>query len=36
VAIVSNLPSILFLKPGIARHEGKSYVFEPCISPARR
>lgn len=29
VAVVSNMPSILFLKPGIARHEGKSYVFEP-------
>jgi ABC-type nitrate/sulfonate/bicarbonate transport system substrate-binding protein len=29
VAIVSNLPSILFIKPGIARHEGKSYAFEP-------
>jgi sulfonate transport system substrate-binding protein len=28
VAIVSNMPSILFLKPGLARHEGKSYVFE--------
>jgi NitT/TauT family transport system substrate-binding protein len=29
VAIVSNMPSILFLKPGLARHEGKSYEFEP-------
>jgi NitT/TauT family transport system substrate-binding protein len=29
VAIVSNMPSILFLKPGIAQHDGKSYVFEP-------
>ena len=29
VAIVSNLPSILFIKPGIAQHDGKSYVFEP-------
>jgi sulfonate transport system substrate-binding protein len=29
VAIVTNMPSILALKPGIARHEGKSYVFEP-------
>lgn len=29
VAIVSNMPSILFLKPGIARHQGQSYVFEP-------
>jgi NitT/TauT family transport system substrate-binding protein len=29
VAVVSNMPSILFLKPGIARHDGKSYVFEP-------
>jgi NitT/TauT family transport system substrate-binding protein len=29
VAVVSNMPSILTLKPGIARHEGKSYVFEP-------
>ena len=28
VAVVSNMPSILFLKPGIARHDGKSYVFE--------
>ncbi len=28
VAIVSNMPSILFLKPGIAQHDGKSYVFE--------
>ncbi len=28
VAIVTNMPSILFLKPGIARHEGKSYTFE--------
>ena len=29
VAIVSNLPSILFLKDGIARHNGQSYRFEP-------
>jgi sulfonate transport system substrate-binding protein len=29
VAIVTNMPSILALKPGIARHDGKSYVFEP-------
>jgi len=29
VAIVSNIPSILFLKPGIARHDGQSYVLEP-------
>ena len=29
VAIVTNMPSILFLKPGIARHEGVSYTFEP-------
>jgi sulfonate transport system substrate-binding protein len=29
VAIVSNLPSILFLKDGIARHNGQSYIFEP-------
>jgi sulfonate transport system substrate-binding protein len=29
VAIVSNLPSMLFIKDGIARHQGKSYVFEP-------
>lgn len=28
VAVVSNMPSILFLKPGIAQHEGKSYSFE--------
>jgi ABC-type nitrate/sulfonate/bicarbonate transport system substrate-binding protein len=28
VAVVSNLPSILFLEPGIARHDGKSYVFQ--------
>jgi NitT/TauT family transport system substrate-binding protein len=28
VAVVTNLPSILFLKPGIARHDGKSYAFE--------
>ncbi|HUK60307.1 MAG TPA: ABC transporter substrate-binding protein [Stellaceae bacterium] len=28
VAIVTNMPSILFLKPGIARHNGKSYEFE--------
>jgi sulfonate transport system substrate-binding protein len=29
VAVVSNLPSILFIKPGIAQQNGKSYVFEP-------
>jgi sulfonate transport system substrate-binding protein len=28
VAVVSNMPSILFLKPGIARHDGKRYIFE--------
>jgi sulfonate transport system substrate-binding protein len=29
VAIVTNMPSILALKPDLARHQGKSYVFEP-------
>ena len=29
VVAVANWPSILFEKPGIARHLGKSYVFEP-------
>ncbi len=28
VAIVTNMQSILFLKPGIARHNGQSYEFE--------
>ncbi len=28
VAIATNMPSILFLKPGIARHNGQSYTFE--------
>jgi sulfonate transport system substrate-binding protein len=29
VAIVTNMPSILALKPDLMRHNGKSYVFEP-------
>lgn len=29
VAVIANLPSILFLAPGIARHQGISYVMEP-------
>src|SRR5579862_5117434 len=29
VAIVTNMPSILTLKPGLMAHNGKSYEFEP-------
>jgi sulfonate transport system substrate-binding protein len=29
VAVIANLPSILFLKDGLARHQGSSYVMEP-------
>lgn len=28
VAVISNLPSILFLKEGLAKHQGESYVME--------